>query len=134
MDRSRNANTASSASVGVRSTSRPAISQSFSNQACVASLSPKFGMAATTRTMRNSSRNRIASSGEKGLPRIGIQNGVQAVESVSGGLVGTIRRVSLARIPMRPGGVQKAFELLHVGFVHLPRLKSRGPIEAAKAG
>ena len=76
-------------------------------------------MAATVRTMRNSSRIRIASSGEKGLPRIGIQNGVQAVESVSGSLVGAIRRMSLARIPMRPGGVQEAFELLHVGFVHV---------------
>lgn len=50
-----------------------------------------------------------------------------------GGLVGTIRRVSLARIPMRPGGVQKAFELLHVGFVHVRRAakKRRWPRNAS---
>ena len=36
-----------------------------------------------------------------------------------GGLVGAVGRVSLGRIPMRRGGVQKALELLHVGFVHV---------------
>ena len=55
------------------------------------------------------------------MPRIGVENRVQAVQSLPGGLVGAVGRVSLGRVPMRRGGVKKALKLLHGGFVHVRR-------------